>query len=126
MEISNDYLEQISERINSQIQLELLGNIDKLYEFVLPSIRDRREIVRGDEPELTKSAIKQFANRLESATLSEVSCTEFHETSQIYGSCPAAVMEYKIIYNNKPTAFKTIWVLYNGLWYSTVLNKSWF
>ena len=124
MEIPEDYLEEIKAILDSQIQCELHGNVDMLYEFILPSIRVKRETERADEPELTKSSIKQFTVKLESATLHEVSCLEYHETSKIYGSCPAAVMEYKIKYNNKLSIFKTIWVLFNGIWYSTSLNKS--
>ena len=124
MEIPDDYLEKIKVRLNSQIQFELHGNVDMLYEFILPSIRVKRETERANESELTKSLIEQFTAKLESATLIDVSCLEFHEASRIYGNCPAAVMEYNIKYNNRLSNFKTIWVLFNGIWYSTSLNKS--
>ena len=48
MEIPDDYLEKIKVRLNSQIQFELHGNVDMLYEFILPSIRVKRETERAN------------------------------------------------------------------------------
>tara|TARA_B100001063_G_C16335846_1_gene344410 strand:+ start:130 stop:525 length:396 start_codon:yes stop_codon:yes gene_type:complete len=126
MDIPSHYFEQIKERIHSQVQLELKGSTDYLYQFILPSIRRKREAERTDEPELTLSAISQFVIKLKSAKLLDVQCAEFHPTSQIYGNSPAAVMEYKIRYNDKLAHYRTIWVLHEKLWYSTGLNKQWF
>lgn len=124
-DISDKYREDLENRIRTQIQLEVDGDIDKIYEYTLPTIREERIAERNDEPQLSKNSIAEFVKYVESASVENIEIAEFHAHSEIYLDNPAAVVITTIRYNSEENVnrFKTIWVLYNGLWYSTALGK---
>jgi len=103
------------------------SDIDKLYEFTLPEIRNKRISNRDDEPELTKNDIRDFVKNVHSGIVVKIDVEQYHEQSEIYLNCPAAVVVVYVKYNEseKTNKFKTIWVLENATWYSTSLNKRW-
>jgi hypothetical protein len=125
-EISEKYREDLEDRVRTQIQLEIDGDIDKIYEFTLPTIREKRLSERNDEPQLSKSSIAEFVKNIKSASVESIEIAGYHTWSEIYLDNPAAVVVTTVRYNSDVNLnrFRTIWVLYNGLWYSTALGKS--
>ena len=124
MKPPENYKIEIEARIQEQIQAEVTGDIVKLYDFILPSIREKRERERSDEPQLTINSIANFSASIETAKLQIFKTTEFHPTSKLYGSNPAIKVEYSVCYNERTKAsFSSIWVKHLGQWYSTALGK---
>jgi hypothetical protein len=125
-EIPDKYREGLENRIRTQIQLEVDGDIEKIYEYTLPTIREKRIAERNDEPQLSKNSIAEFVKNVKSANIENIEIAEFHTHSEMYLDNPAAVVVITVRYNAEVNVnrFKTIWVLYDGLWYSTALGKS--
>lgn len=124
MKPPENYKIEIEARIQEQIHAEVTGNIAALYDFILPAIREKRERERTDEPQLTINSITDFSASIETAELEHFQITEFHPTSELYGSNPAVKVEYSVYYNERTrTSFNSIWVKYFGQWYTTALGK---
>jgi len=124
MEIPTQYSKSIERRLHEQASAEQKGDIEKLYNFTLPSIRDKRIIERNDEPELSMQSLEEFVKNINTAEVKETTIEKYHPTSEIYGVLPSAVVKSSTLYNNnKLSNFRTIWVLYNEVWYTTSLGK---
>ena len=124
MEIPEKYTKSIEQRLYEQAAAEQSGDFHKLYEFTLPSIREKRTEERNDEPELSINSLKDFVKSIKTAQIKEVTIEKYHPTSEIYGELPSAVVKSTTLYNNsKASSFRTIWVLYNEVWYTTAVGK---
>ena len=113
-------------RVHEQVRLEAERDVEALYEFIDPVIRSGRECERGDEPDSTLSAIREFVRSIESAEVEEVEILEARKSSDRLGGRPAALVRSSIRYNRKPTTteYRTLWVRDHEVWYSTALNRS--
>jgi len=124
MEIPIEYTKAIEQRLHEQAEAEQSGNVQKLYEFTLPSIREKRINERNDEPELSINSLKIFVKSINTAKVKKVNIEKYHSTSEIYGELPSAVVNNSTLYNNsKVSSFRAIWVLYNKNWYTTAVGK---
>ena len=127
-EVLFDKNSDLIKRVNAQIDFEVTGDVEVLYHYILPSIREDREQKRNDEPALTLSAIDDFVSKVKSSKCESVEINKFYPNAELYDGNPAAEVILKVSYNDdvKPKIFRTVWVLDKGIWYSTALNKSWF
>ena len=124
MEIPIKYSKSIEKRLHEQAAAEKSGDVHKLYEFTLPSIREKRAEDRNDEPELSIKSLEEFVKSINTAEVKEVTIEKYHPTSAIYGALPSAVVKSSTLYNNNTLSnFRSIWVLYNEIWYTTSLGK---
>ena len=64
MKISIKYTKEIEQRLHEQAVAEQSGNVEKLYEFTLPSIREKRIKERRDEPELSINSLNNFVKSI--------------------------------------------------------------
>lgn len=126
--ILDHHKSELIDRVKEQIGLERERDVSALYEFTLPEIREKRISERSDEPGLTKDAISSFVQKVESAEVQSIEILEYHEEAPLYSNCPAATVLSLVTYNGQLVASKsrTVWVLSDGVWYSTALNRSWF
>ena len=125
--IEFQFKEALLTRIKEQVDLEILGNVSELYEYIYPPTNAKRISERSDEPNLTKDSIRSFTDKVTTAHILETDIENYHHTSSIYKDSPSALVITKIQYNKNTriNKFRTIWVLYKNVWYSTALNRSW-
>ena len=118
-----DEKQELTNRIHEQIELEVSGDVDKLYGLIDPKIRTKRELERDDEPGLTTSAIQAFVDRVASAEITDL---HFSKWEMAHDGTPAAVAEIGVLYNcrSKPSRFRTVWYQRDGSWFTTVLSKT--
>ena len=116
---------EIEARIREQLEAEETGDVDTLYDLVLPSIRERRER-ELDEPRISHTEWCEFLSFVKTARLHAFRVTDFCEVTERYGECPSVRVEYSAIYNGDTKAsFDSRWVKCGGKWHTTALGKLW-
>ena len=126
MELDEPLKTRLRQRVEHQITLETIKDVDALYQMIDPAIRREGAEEHGLEPERTVSAIRQFVNQVRSARFVGLDIeASTPDGGQSRGNRPTAIVITKVVYNDRlaATVFRTPWVLDNDEWYTTALGK---
>ena len=128
MALSEISRQALIDRATNQIELEVVGSVELLCEFILPQIMNERISSRSDEAKRIKREILNFTDKVKSAHIQYMDIVEYFEQAPLYGGKPAAKLNSQVLYNEHGALqeFNTIWVLSCGVWYTTALYKKWF
>ena len=116
-------------RVAEHILREAERNIDALYEFIDPEIRDSRVNRFDFEPEHTINQIREYTSQIESAELVTFAIDGYTDDGGVdRGNAPTAIVLLTVRYNNRETTkdFRTPWVRRSGKWYTRATGKTCF
>jgi hypothetical protein len=126
MDLNEHLKTRLRQRVEHQITLEMLKDVDALYRMIDPAIRRERAQEYDVEPELTISEIRAFVNQVQSAHVAGVDIDSFTpDGGAVREHRPTAIVTTKVVYNDRPaaTVFRTPWVLDHDEWYTRALGK---
>jgi hypothetical protein len=126
MSLSSKLETALHDRVAEQIRLEVERDVDALYQFIDPAIRESRAVKYDFEPEHTISKIREFVLRIETASIVSFEIESYTDDGGVdRGNVPAAIVLLTVCYNNRETQndFRTPWVLRSNQWYSRATGK---
>ena len=126
MSLSPELESALRDRVAEHILRESQGDVDALYEFIDPDIRESRAAKYDFEPEHTITQIREYTSRIQSAELVKFSISGYTDNGgDDRGNAPTAIVLVSVCYNNRETLsdFRTPWVLRSGLWFTRATGK---
>ena len=126
MSLSPELESALRDRVAEHILRESQGDVDALYEFIDPDIRESRAAKYDFEPAHTITQIREYTSRIQSAELVKFSISGYTDNGgDDRGNAPTAIVLVSVCYNNRETLsdFRTPWVLRSGLWFTRATGK---
>ena len=126
MSLSSDSEVALRDRVAEHIQREVERDVDALFQFIDPAIRESRANRFAFEPARTISEIREYTSRIESAELLSFAIGGYTEDGGVArGNVPTAIVLSTVCYNNRETKneYRTPWVLRDGRWYTCAVGK---
>ena len=121
--IPPEYEAELRKRIHEHVACELKGDVEAVYNFTLPSIREKRIAEYDFEPEYSLGKIRKYLNLIKSAAVDSIEIEFYSPFIPRHSNNPGAVVKSKVIYNNISYTNRTIWILFNDTWYTTALYR---
>lgn len=126
MKISSKFESALRSRVAEQIRRESERDVDALYRFIDPAVRESRNAEYDFEPEHTYDQIREFVSEVESAEIFKFAIDGYADNGgDDRGSVPTAIVRLTVRYNNRESLnnFRTPWVLRDGQWYTRSTGK---
>ena len=126
MSLSPELESALRDRVAEHILRETERDVDALYAFIAPDIRESRAIKYDFEPEHTISQIREYTSRIQSAELVSFAIDGYTDDGgDDRGNAPTAIALLTVCYNNRdtPNDFRTPWVLRSGQWFTRATGK---
>ena len=125
MDISPELAQTLETRFTHFVYAENSGDVEALYSFIDPQLREKREREHEFEPEHTIAGIQEHVVRVQSATIDSFSIEKFTtDGGRTRNHRPTAIVISRVIYNGtQPSNFRTPWVLDGDIWYTRALGR---
>ena len=126
MNLSPELESAFRDRVAEHVLREAERDIDALYQFIDPAVRESRAAKYDFEPEHTVSQIREYTAHIDSAALVSFTIDGYTDDGgDVRGNVPTAIVLLTVCYNNRetPNDFRTPWVLRSGQWYTLATGK---
>src|SRR3954471_21901480 len=100
--IPAEYEAALFARIREQLSLQVAGDIDQLYAFTLPEIREKRIAEYSFEPAYSLSEIAKYVKQVETAELLSVTVDAYTTTGRYKRPCARVISTVR--YNGNDSA----------------------
>jgi hypothetical protein len=116
----------LRKRIEEHVSLQAHHDVDSLYKFIDPDIRESRERDYDFEPARTISRIRELADLVQTAKVQNITIQAFTaDGGPSRRNRPTAFVVVEVLYNGneRRRLRRTPWVLDHSQWYTRSLGR---